>query len=68
MCISYFVMADELTENLLRQWGFSHKIEDFKDQSIDYATLQILTEAELTQLLPVLGERARFRQLWAPER
>ncbi|XP_036344844.1 uncharacterized protein LOC118754089 [Rhagoletis pomonella] len=48
---------------LILEWGFSHKIAEFKAQAITLKNLQYLTESDLADLFKndTIGARAEFR-------
>ncbi|KAJ2937303.1 hypothetical protein O0L34_g19252 [Tuta absoluta] len=58
------VAADEAAgktiSDYLRSWGLEIYIPKFLEESIDVETLQMLSEADLKYLVPIIGHRAKL--------
>ncbi|KAL4719141.1 hypothetical protein ACJJTC_006173 [Scirpophaga incertulas] len=44
----------------MREWGLEIYIPKFKEQAIDLETLQMLSENDVKELIPIIGHRAKL--------
>ncbi|KAB0794762.1 hypothetical protein PPYR_11601 [Photinus pyralis] len=51
---------DQLVTNLLTNWGFFQYIDVFAENRIDTTALTLLTEGDVANLVPVLGDRVKL--------
>ncbi|KAL4704352.1 hypothetical protein ACJJTC_010737 [Scirpophaga incertulas] len=47
-------------EDYMREWGLEIYIPKFKEQTIDLETLQMLSENDVEELIPIIGHRAKL--------
>ncbi|XP_022832216.1 uncharacterized protein LOC111360505 isoform X1 [Spodoptera litura] len=52
--------AEKTISDYLRSWGLEAYIPKFLEESIDVETLQMLSEADLKDLVPIIGHRAKL--------
>nr|XP_033500418.1 nuclear GTPase SLIP-GC-like isoform X1 [Epinephelus lanceolatus] len=57
-----FLVMDNFVRNKLTEWDLSEWIETFQAQRIDKKNLYCLGHQEITDLIPIVGPRARFKR------
>ncbi|XP_026181789.1 nuclear GTPase SLIP-GC-like isoform X2 [Mastacembelus armatus] len=53
---------DEFVRSKLTEWGLSQWIEKFEDEGIDKESLYCLRDQEISELIPKVGPRAKFKE------
>ncbi|XP_026181787.1 nuclear GTPase SLIP-GC-like [Mastacembelus armatus] len=53
---------DEFVCSKLTEWGLSQWIEKFEDEGIDEESLYCLRDQEISELIPKVGPRAKFKE------
>ncbi|XP_024869413.1 uncharacterized protein LOC112453094 [Temnothorax curvispinosus] len=57
-------MADETTKTLLHDLQLAHLVETFEKNKISMDVLEIISEALICDLIPIIGDRAKFLNYW----
>ncbi|CAH1646256.1 unnamed protein product [Spodoptera littoralis] len=52
--------AEKTISDYLRSWGLEAYIPKFLEESIEVETLQMLSEVDLKDLVPIIGHRAKL--------